>query len=522
MTINLNKIPHNPGCYIYKDSRGNILYIGKAKDLRKRVASYFNKKDHNPKTAILVSKIASVDTIITKNEIEALILESNLIKKNKPKYNIDLKDSRSYAFIEKTNDTFPRFKTFRSTQKEVLKKKEVYGPFTSGKAREDILEVINKTFKIRTCKNLPKRACLRYSIGICSAPCIQKISKEEYAQDVNSAKEVLKGKIDKVIKSIEKKMKEASKNKEYERAIRYREQIGSLEYLQEKQNMERKRQFNEDIINFTRKDGVVYLMIFNVYKGTLNNKQEFVFDYSEHFLEQFLKQYYETEKIPKEIIVPKRVDDALEEYLSLKKKEKVKITIPQKGEKKELLDLVAKNIELSFFGDVENITELKKVIKMQTLPNVIECFDISHLSGTIIVASMVQFRNGKSDKSNYRRYKMKTVTQNDDFASMREVVKRRYTKLKMNKESFPDLIVIDGGVGQLNAAIESLNNLGLRIPVISLAKEFEEIYLPNNPHPIRLAEKNKARLLLMRIRDEAHRFAVTYNKLLRKKALRGE
>jgi len=516
-SIDLSIIPQEPGCYLYKDSNNKIIYIGKAKNLKKRVTNYFTKKDHDPKTKAMISHIHYVDFIITKNEIEALILENNLIKKHKPKYNIDLKDSKSYAFLELTKDNFPRFKIARTKKKD---SPNLYGPFTSGKARDDILQIINKTFKLRTCNKLPKKECLRYSIGICSAPCINKISQTQYNEDIKSAKKVIKGEIKEVIKEITKKMKNTSNKKEYEQALNFRKQISSLEYLNERQNVERKKKYNEDIINYLIKNDKIYLLIFNIYKGTLENKQEFIFNISENWLEQFLLQYYSENPIPHEIILPTQTDPTITIYLTKTKGSKVKIVIPKQGEKKELLDLVQKNIEISFFGDTEKLNLLKKVINLQETPYVIECFDISHLSGTNIVASMVQFRNAKPDKTNYRRFKLRTVTQNDDYASMQEVVKRRYTKLKLNNETLPNLIVIDGGLGQLNSALQILNELNLRVPIISLAKEFEEIHIPGQKNPKRLDPKNKARLLLQAIRDEAHRFAINYNRLLRKKEIR--
>ena len=523
-SIDLSTIPQNPGCYLYKDSANKIIYIGKAKNLKKRITNYFTKKDHDTKTKIMISHIHNVDFIVTKTEIEALILENNLIKKYKPKYNIDLKDSKSYAFLELTKETFPRFKTTRissyTKDKSNIKNSNFYGPFTSGKAREDILQIINKTFKLRACNKLPKKACLRYSIGICSAPCINKISQNQYNEDIKSAKKIIKGEIKEVINDITKKMKDASNRKEYERALNFRNQISSLEYLNEKQNVERKKKYNEDIINYLIKNDKVYLLIFNIYKGTLENKQEFTFNTSENWLEQFLTQYYSENSIPTEIILPVETDPTITTYLTKTKNSKVQIIIPKQGEKKQLLDLVQKNIEISFFGDTEKLEALKKAINLQETPHVIECFDISHLSGTNIVASMVQFRNAKPDKTNYRRFKIRTVTQNDDYASMQEVVKRRYTKLKNENLNLPNLIVIDGGLGQLNSALEILNKLNLKIPIISLAKEFEEIHIPGQEKPIRLDPKNKARLLLQQIRDEAHRFAINYNRLLRKKEIR--
>lgn len=518
MKHDLSKIPSNPGCYIYKNKAGKIIYIGKAKNLKKRVTSYFNKKDHDSKTKILVSKINKIDFIVTESEIEALLLENNLIKKNKPKYNIDLKDSKSFAFIEVTNEKFPRLLIART---RVVKKKKsdskFYGPFVSGTLRDEVRYVLNKTFKIRTCKRLPKKKCIRYDIGICSAPCINKISKEDYKKDVESTELILKGKNSELLKKLKKKMKDFAKIQNFEEALKLRNQSLAIEYLNEKQNVERVKKYNEDIINYIVKDDKVYLILFNISKGILENKHSFTFGFEEDFLEKFMTQYYEENDIPKRIIVPKKIDEVVNKFLKYKRKSKVKVIVPKIGELKELLLLVKRNVEIHYFGDIEKIEELKKRLNLQELPAVIECFDISHLGGTQVVASMVQFRNGKPDKSNYRKFIIKSFQGNDDFRAMNEVVKRRYKKLKKEGSEFPNLIVIDGGLGQLNSSIKSLEELDVKIPIVSLAKREEEVYVPNRPLPIKMNRKDKARLLLEAIRNEAHRFAVKFQRERRSK-----
>lgn len=511
-------LPNKPGCYLFLNRTKKIIYIGKAKDLKKRVNSYFSKKDHDNKTLTLVSKIHSIDFIQTNTEIEALLLENNLIKKHKPKYNIDLKDSKSFAFIELSKEKFPRLKIART---EIIKKSKtdskLFGPFTSGESRNQIMDLVNKTFGLRTCKALPKRKCIRYDIGICSAPCINKITEKEYNKDTKKAELILKGKTNEVKTKLKELMKKYSKKQNYEKALQIKNQLLSLEYLKEKQNVERQKKYNEDIINFVIKNDKVYLMVFNIYKGTLENKQDFILDKTEDFLEEFLMRFYETNKIPKNIILPKEITESLKKYLEIKRKSKVKITIPKIGELKDLLILVKKNIEIQYFGETEVLEELKKRLNLQEIPTVIECFDISHLGGTEVVASMVQFRNGKPDKTNYRKFKIKAKDKNDDFLAMNEVVKRRYTRLKKENKNFPDLIVVDGGLGQLNSSIKALQEINVKIPIISLAKKFEEVYLPGGT-VLQLGEKNKARLLLEQIRDEAHRFAIKYQRERRKKS----
>ncbi len=511
----LSKLPHEPGCYLYKDSRGTIIYIGKAKDLKNRVSSYFNKIHEIERTNVLVKNIVDFDFIVTSNEVEALLLENNLIKKYNPKYNIDLRDSKRYAFIEKTYEKFPRFRVARTNKV----KGKIFGPFVSAKMRDDVLDTINRTFKLRTCNHLPKRGCLRYSIGLCSAPCVGKIEEDEYLGAIKSAEMVLKGKVNDLLSIVDKKMKKASKDDNFEKAIEYRDIKESLLRLNDKQKVERQKKFDEDVVNYEVRDGIVYLLVFNIYKGTLHDKQEFVFDYYDGFFEDFLSRFYSEQKIPKKIVLSESVSDSLIGYLCKVANKRIEVTVPQKGDLKQLMKLVKKNIEISFFYDLGRLEELQKGLKLSSLPYVIECFDISHLSGTSIVASMVQFRNGKSDKSNYRRFKLKTVFDNDDFASMREVVRRRYSKLKKDGEAFPDLIVVDGGLGQLNSALGVLEELGVKIPIVSLAKRLEEVYVPGKDETIKLNRKNKGRLLLQAIRDEAHRFAIGYNRLLRKKSL---
>jgi excinuclease ABC subunit C len=510
-------LPTNPGCYLFLDKSKKIIYIGKAKNLKRRVSSYFNKKDLDSKTKAMLSHAKEIDFIATNSEVEAMILESNLIKKHKPKYNIDLKDSKSFAYIELTKEEFPRIAIARS--QKIKQRKEIsnlFGPFVSAEARNQILDIINKTFKLRTCKKLPKRKCIRYDMGICSAPCINKITKKEYLKDVEKAELVLKGKSNTVEKRLKESMKIYSGEQNYEKAIIAREQLSSLKYLKEKQTVERQKKYNEDIINFIVKNEEVYLILFNIYKGTLENKQSFKFNYKDSFLEEFLIQYYSENKIPKKIILPRKISK-IGEYFTRMKKSKVEVIVPQKGELKELLKLVKKNIEIQYFGDFEKLGELKKKLNLQKIPEIIECFDVSHLGGTEVVASMVQFRMGKPDKTNYRKFKIKAQDKNDDFAGIFEVVKRRYSRLKKEKKKFPDLIVVDGGKGQLNSSLKALNEVGVKIPIVSLAKKFEEIYLPDGK-VLQLGGKNKARKLLEQIRDEAHRFAIKYQRERRRKS----
>ncbi len=513
--IDPSKLPEHTGCYLFKDATGEIVYVGKAKNLRKRVKSYFQKSEFDPKTMAMVSRIDSVDFIVTDNEVEALILENNLIKKNSPKYNIDLKDSKRYAYIELTDEKFPRLLVARRRGGTG----RFFGPFVSAAARDYILSTLKKTFQIRTCKRMPKKPCLRHQIGLCQAPCIGKIESAEYSERMRAVELILKGRIDELVKSKKSEITEASAELDFERALKLRNQIEAIEWLKEKQNMELNKKYDEDIINYIVRNGRVYLILFNIYKGTFENKQEFEFEYRDKFLEEFLVQYYSENIVPAEIILPREISDSLISFLKVKRDGKVSVKVPKIGDKKQLLDLVLKNIEASFFSDIEKLEDLTNKLHLTKLPIVIECFDISHLSGTSTVGSMVQFRNAKPDKSNYRRFRIRTVEGIDDTRAIGEVVRRRYARLQREKTDIPDLIVIDGGIGQLNSATRELRKLGLEIPIISIAKRLEEVYMLELAFPLKLPRKSKALKLIQQIRDEAHRFAISYSRLLHKKEL---
>ncbi len=312
-------------------------------------------------------------------------------------------------------------------------------------------------------------------------------------------------------------MSSAAKNKEYEQAKAFRDQIAGIEFLQEKQNMETCREYDQDIINYLVDRSIVRLAVFNAERGILANKDEFEFDYRKDFLEEFILQYYDMDDIPREIIIPEKVGEALAAYLSEKRGAPVKIIIPQKGEKKDLLDLVKKNVERLYKEDELNLADLQDKLGLEKTPHIIECFDISHIQGADSVGSMIRFLDGKPEKSNYRRFKIKTIEGIDDPAMIAEVVRRRYQRLLEEKKELPDLIVIDGGRTQLSAAYKELKSLGLKIPVIGLAKRLEEIYFPGLAEPQCIDHKTRALKLLQRIRDEAHRFAVKYHRILRKK-----
>lgn len=510
--IDTTGVPHEPGCYIFRDPEGDILYVGKAKNLRKRVNSYFQKRDHDKKTEKMLSLADSLDFVVTSNEVEALILENSLIKTHQPRYNIDLKDAKQYAYIQLTDDEFPRICIARRRSA----KGTFFGPFVSAAERDYVLQLVKKIFCLRSCRRLPKKPCLRYHMKTCSAPCIGAITADEYARDVAHAGMVMKGHTRDLVESLKADMEKCSSGLEFEKALLIRNQVQALEKLSERQDMTRKTG-DEDIVNYYVHGDSAYLMVFNVVGGTLADKREFVFEPGAGLLEEFLAQYYSEAPVPKELILPEEVSESLREYLSVRRGNRVVVTVPVRGAKRRLLDLVRKNIEVTFFGDRIKAAELSELLAMEYVPEVIECFDISHLSGTSVVGSMVQFRGGRPDKKNYRRFRIKTVEGVDDTAAIAEVVRRRYTRLQDEEAEMPDLILVDGGRGQLNAARKEIERLGLEIPIIALAKRNEEIYTPRSAYPLTPDAKEKSSLFLQEIRDEAHRFAISYHRLLRSK-----
>jgi excinuclease ABC subunit C len=514
--IPIEQIPEQAGCYLFYH-RNTIIYIGKAKNLRKRIKSYFQHQDLSAKTELMAGLIDHLDYIVTDNELEALILENTLIKKHQPRYNINLKDAKSYAFLKITAEAFPRLITCR--QKD--DKGYYFGPFTSGMQRNLIQKTLQKIYRLRTCAKLPKKPCLRYHLQLCSAPCIFPQISTTYQQGIEQIKLILNGHISTLIQSMHQEMQEAAKSLEFEQALILRNRIQALTFLSEKQKMDRHKKNHEDIINYSVQQEQVFLMTFQVTRGLLENKQEYVFPHYENFLEEFLLQYYSGVTPPAGIILPQAISPVLIEFLCWQRKKKVQIIIPRRGEKKKLLDLVAKNIELHYFGWYEPLNELQQILKLDKLPDRIECFDISHLSGSFMVASMVRFHHGLPDKSNYRRFKIKTLTAIDDPKAIFEVVSRRYSRLfaEQGLSAMPDLVIVDGGRSQLQAALQALEPLNIRLPVMAIAKKEEHIYLPGKMDPLMVSKKNKGLSLIRRIRDEAHRFAITYHKLLRQKGI---
>lgn len=529
-------IPEKSGCYIFRDKNNGVIYVGKAKNLKKRVASYFRKDIIDSKTQRLVDGIDSLDFIITPDEVAALLLESKLIKQHKPKYNIILKDDKSFAYIKITDEEFPRVVVVR--EKNIVSgEKNLFGPYISGDARRETVRLLNKIFLLRVCKKLPKRACILYHLHQCSAPCIKKISKEEYLENVKKAKMVLCGETGELIRILGEEMKNFSKKEQYELAKARRNQIMALKYISKKSGITLRKTYDQDVINYIIDKDSIFIQLFNIHKGVISNRKDYEFSNpsfakasegrqesvigNQGFLEKFIQQYYFANDIPQEIIIPQNFDeqDLIRKYLAVLAKRKVKITVPKAGDKKQLLRVLKENIISKHELGEKNLVELRDVLSLPKYPLVIECFDISNFGKENIAGSMVQFRQGKPDKNNYRRFKIKTVQGQSDFDSIKEVVYRRYYRLKMEKSPLPDLVVIDGGKPQLTAALASLKELGLIIPIIALAKQEEEIYTADAMFPIKLARNNSALLMLQRVRNEAHRFAIKYHRLLRSKKI---
>lgn len=511
-------LPTKPGVYFFKTMNGKILYIGKAKSLKKRVSSYFSKK-HEDKTALLVREIRDIDFIATDNEVEALILEARLIRQHKPHYNIDLKDGTRYAYLKVTNEEYPRLLTVRKREKD---KAKYYGPFTDGTARESSARLLRTIFKIRTCgAKLPKNVCLQYYIGNCNAPCVKKVNQKDYADNVAKMSGVLAGRSKSVTKLLEQEMKRFSDRKIYELAKQRRDQIHSLNKFKQKQKIAMHKTHIEDILNYLEIGDELYLQLFHVDKEGIRGKQEFVFDAQPGVVESFIRQYYSTNEIPDVLSVPRRLKEheLMEAYLTKSKEKKVRISVPVRGDNKKLMDMVYKNVVLAAKQEDRALVNLRDHLNLSGIPYVIECFDVSTIQGKYNVGSMVQFRGGVPDKSNYRKFKIRTVNQQDDFASMAELVNRRYTRLKKEKKALPNLIVIDGGKGQLSAAWDELVKLGLSIPIIGLAKREEEIYRIETEKVLKLSKREPGLKMLQQVRNEAHRFAIAYHRLLRKKGM---
>ena len=524
------RLPLEPGVYIMKDERQAVIYVGKAKSLRKRVISYFNGS-RDVKTRILISKVESIEHIITHNEYEALLLENNLIKKWKPRYNINLKDGKSYPVIRVTADEYPR--VFR-TRRIIQDGSSYYGPYPNVGTLDTYLELIEKLFPLRKCKGeLKKRPspCLYYHIGRCEAPCVGKVSAEEYGESVERVKSLLSGQTEELIASLDADMARASAALQFERAAELRDAISAIRNIGKEQEVVDFDPEVRDYVAFAHDEQLGSFIVFQMRGGRLLGRDLFrteVYMSEEEALSQFLLQYYSTVHTPPARIYVSQPCDStlLLEFFRKERQIEVSIELPQNDRQRSIINMALENGR----QDIENrrratanipaLEALKAALRLPELPRRIEGFDIAHLSGKHTVSSMVSFHDGFPDKANYRHFHIKSLGGKiDDFESMREVVARRYTRVVNEGLERPDFILIDGGKGQLGAAKEILDALGLEVPLAGLAKRLEEVYLPGRSDPIRLPEGSPALKVLQAVRDEAHRFATSFNKRLREKDL---
>ena len=548
----LKKLPAKPGVYIMHDEKDAIIYVGKAVVLKNRVRQYFqSSRNKGAKIEQMVTKIRRFEYIVTDSELEALVLECNLIKEHRPKYNTMLKDDKSYPFIRVTlGEAYPRVLFSRKMKKD---KSRYFGPFTSAGAVKDTIELMNRIFLLRTCsRNLPRdmgleRPCLNYHIKQCKAPCQGYVSQEEYAEQVAQALEFLNGNYKSVLKMLEEKMKVASDSMDFEKAIEYRELISSVKQVAQKQKITSGDGEDKDVIAVACDDRDAVVQVFFVRRGRLIGRDHFYLqvapqDTKGQILDSFIKQFYSgTPFIPKEIMIQEEIEEAalIEEWLSNRRGSRVRIRVPKKGTKEKLVELAGRNAEMVLTQDREKIRReegrtigaMKEVAHLLGLENVtrVEAFDISNISGFESVGSMIVYEKGKPKTSDYRKFKIRTVKGPDDYASMEEVLHRRFSHGISEKQEgageygsfsrFPDLLMMDGGKGQVNVALSVLEELHLDIPVCGMVKDDHHrtrgLYFNNEEIPI--DQNSEGFHLITRIQDEAHRFAIEYHRSLRSK-----
>jgi len=541
----LNNLPDQPGIYQFLNDKNIVIYIGKAKNLKNRVRSYFHSSVNSPKTLALVAKITDLELILTESEVEALILENNLIKKFKPRYNVNLKDDKTYPFIKVTNEPYPQIFPTRTVLRDGSK---YFGPYTDVRTMKASLRAINQIFRIRSCKytiteeSIEKKKfkiCLDYHIKKCDGPCEGFISQSAYNEMVSEIIKLLKGKTKDLLKEQRKKMELLSKEFSFEKAAEVRDKIRQLESLADKQKVVSDDELDRDVIAIAYEGKDVAASILTIRDGKILGKKEFRLSIEKEtepaeIYSALVKQYYGNEfvDIPNEIVLETEPEDlgSIIEWLSSTAEHKTKITIPQRESKlKSILKMSSENARLQLKewqlqkmnkeGNVPyTLSALQRDLRLKRLPKNIVCFDNSNLQGSDAVASMVTFENGKPKKSEYKKFIIKTVVGPDDFASMREVITRHFSRLKESEKSLPDLIMVDGGKGQLSSAVEALQSLGFAsFQIIGLAKRLEEVFLPNESEAISIPKTSSSLKLLQHLRDEAHRFAITFHRLRRDK-----
>ena len=541
----LKNIPTKPGVYQFKNKNGDIIYIGKAKNLRNRVRSYFQKnKYQTPKNQSMIKRIANVEWIIVRSNVEALLTEANMIKEVQPKYNVDLKDDKSFPFIRITNEPYPQVLLTRKIEKDGSK---YFGPYTDVKNLRYSLKALHKIFPVRSCSYYMDdqtvvakkvKLCLDYHIKKCEGPCEGIVSRDHYNAMIERVIKFLQGRTKETEDYVRKQMDIAAADLRYEDAAMYRDQYNSIRRFKERQRKVAADFDDRDIFALARKDDIGVMTVLRVRNGRIFGREKISLqnldvDESAIFASVISRFYMDTDFLPKEITVVTLPDgqDDLEEWLTEKKGSKVIIRQPQRGEKAKEVRLSYQNAKLLLGEWLINrkkrrelvpkmVNQLQDDLQLKAPPRRIEAFDISHLGGTNTVASMVCFLDAKPKKSEYRKFKIKTVDGIDDFAAMREVVHRRYLRVKKEKGSLPDLILIDGGKGQLSMAVSALRELGLDyIPIVGLAKRLEEVFVPGISDPQSIHKQSPGLILLRRIRDEAHRFAITFQRSKRKLSL---
>lgn len=536
----LDHLPDQPGCYLFRNAKKEILYVGKAAVLADRVRSYFqNGSDQTPKTSLLVSEIADLETIVTRSELEALILESNLIKRHRPRFNIVLRDDKQYPYLRlPIKEAFPRLSIVRRVQKDGAL---YYGPYTPAGALRETLKLIRKAFPLATCEididGKADRACIEFEIKRCMAPCTGNQSRDDYHLIVKQVRQFLEGRDRELLDGLRQTMEAAAEREEFEEAARIRDRLFSVERTLEKQRITQVDTTDQDVVGLARQGTAADLQLLFVRGGLLIGRKDFFWPQSadssdEELVRSAIEQFYNKEgQPPKELLVPTELSDAplIEQWLSDTRGDAVRLLAPERGTKHQLVLLAEENAAAAIADHLRNealdrqaTAELKRLLRLDIAPRRIEGFDISNIMGNQSVASLVVWEDGQAKKADYRKFRIQTVEGANDFASMQEAVMRRYGATE--DLARPDLILIDGGLGQLSAAIEGLKQVGQeQLPIIGLAKargeKDERIFLPGRKNPIVLRPTSPATHLVQRIRDEAHRFAVTYHRNLRGKAL---
>ena len=539
-------LPTTPGVYLFKDKAGKVIYVGKAANLRSRTSSYFAPADTLiPKVARMMLKAADLDFIVTDSEQEAIFLECNLIKKYHPRYNVSLKDDKSFPYLKVSlSEDYPRIYITRRLEQDGSR---YFGPYANAKSVRKTMDLIKKLFPYRSCRKKitgnDKRPCLEYHINRCVGPCIGEVNAKEYREIVRQVILFLEGKQDRIVKQLKSRMGQSSKDLEYERAAAIRDQLQGIEGVMERQKVISAKTVDEDAIAFVRDGDEACAQVFFIRSGKLIGNEHFILggtsdEGSSQIMASFIKQYYNSASyVPPQLQLQYDVDDfALAEWLEARRGAKVKMLVPQRGEKKKLVDLVAQNAaqllqqrkirKLADAGKTAGaLLELQQALDLPNVPKHIECYDISNIQGSNAVGSMVVFYEGKPKKSDYRRFSIKRVSEVDDYAMMREVLSRRFARAGSPPDEgnswavMPDLLLIDGGKGHLGVALQVLNESRIgSIAAASIAKENEEVFLPGRDDPVVLPSSSQALFMLQRIRDEAHRFAITYHRKTRQKS----